>query len=64
MEEFCYTFSVNFVRNITILTLINWRKEEIYTSCAICSPEDIFDRKVGIAVAYARMFNIKIPEYI
>ena len=63
-EEFYYTFSVDFIRNITILTLINWRKEEIYTSCAICSPEDKFDRKVGIAVAYARMFDIEIPEYI
>lgn len=63
-EEFYYTFSVDFIQNITILTLIDWKKEEIYTSGAICSPEDKFDKKVGIAVAYARMFDIEIPEYI
>lgn len=63
-EDSRYTFSVKFIRNITILTLVDWRQEEIYTSCAICSPGDKFDRKVGIAVAYARMFDIEIPEYI
>lgn len=59
-----FTFTTKFIRNITILTLVDWRKEEIYTSCAICSPQDKFDEKVGIAVAYARMFDIEIPEYI
>lgn len=64
-EDSRYTFLVKFIRNITILTLVDWRQEEeIYTSWAICSPEDKFDRKVGIAVAYARMFDIEIPEYI
>ena len=64
MEESRYTFSVKFIRNITILTLVDWRKEETYTSCAFCSPQDEFDERVGIAVAYARMLDIEIPEYI
>lgn len=59
-----YTFSAKFIRNITILTLVDWRKEETYTSCAFCSPQDEFDERVGIAVAYARMLDIEIPEYI
>lgn len=58
------TFVTKFIRNITILTLVDWRKEEIYTSYAICSSQDKFDKRVGIAVAYARMFDIEIPEYI
>lgn len=65
MEEPCYTFSVKIIRNITILTLVDWRQEgKIYTSWAICSPQDEFDEKTGIAVAYAKMFDIEIPEYI
>lgn len=58
------TFATKFIRNITILTLVDWRNKETYTSCAICSPQDRFDKKVGTAVAYARMFGIEIPEYI
>ena len=27
-------------------------------------PQDEFDEKTGIAVAYARLFNKEIPEYI
>lgn len=64
-EDSRYTFSVKIIRNITILTLVNWRQEgKIYTSWAICSPQDEFDEKTGIAVAYAKMFDIEIPEYI
>lgn len=59
-----FTFTTKFIQNITILTLVDWKKEETYTSCAICSPQDKFDERVGIAIAYARMFDIKIPEYI
>lgn len=59
-----FTFTTKFIRNITILTLVDWKKEETYTSYAICSPQDKFDERVGIAVAYARMFDIEIPEYI
>ena len=59
-----FTFTTKFIRNITFLTLVDWRKKETYTSCAICSPQDEFDERVGIAVAYARMFDIEIPEYI
>lgn len=64
MEESHYTFSVKFIRNITILTMVSWISQKIYTSCAICSPQDEFDEKTGIAVAYARLFNKEIPEYI
>lgn len=65
MEEPCYTFSVKIIRNITILTLVDWIQEgKIYTSWAICSPQDEFDEKTGIAVAYTKMFDIEIPEYI
>lgn len=59
-----FTFTTKFIRNITILTLVDWKKEETYTSYTICSPQDKFDERVGIAVAYAQMFNIEIPEYI
>lgn len=59
-----FTFITKFIQNITILTLVDWKKEEICTSCAICSPQDKFDERVGIAIAYARMFDIEIPEYI
>lgn len=59
-----FTFTTKFIRNITFLTLVDWRKKKTYTSCAICSPQDEFDERVGIAVAYARMFDIEIPEYI
>lgn len=64
MEESHYTFSVKFIRNITILTMVSWISQKVYTSCAICSPQDEFDEKTGIAVAYARLFNKEIPEYI
>lgn len=64
MEESRYTFSVKFIRNITILTMVSWISQKVYTSCAICSPQDEFDEKTGIAVAYARLFNKEIPEYI
>lgn len=65
MEDSRCIFSVKIIRNITILTLVDWRQEgKIYTSWAICSPQDEFDEKTGIAVAYAKMFDIKIPEYI
>lgn len=64
MEESRYTFSVKFIRNITILTMVSWISQKVYTSCAICSPQDEFDEKTGIAVAYAKMFGIEIPEYI
>ena len=64
MEESRYTFSVKFIRNITILTMVSWISQKVYTSCAICSPQDEFDKKTGIAVAYARLFNKEIPEYI
>lgn len=64
MEKFRYTFSVKFIRNITILTMVSWTSQKVYTSCAVCSPQDEFDEKTGIAVAYARLFNKEIPEYI
>ena len=64
MEESRYTFSVKFIRNITILTMVSWISQKVYISCAICSPQDEFDEKTGIAVAYARLFNKEIPEYI
>lgn len=64
MEESRYTFSVKFIRNITILTMVSWISQKVYTSCTICSPQDEFDEKTGIAVAYARLFNKEIPEYI
>lgn len=59
-----FTFTTEFVRNITILILTDWEKGMNYTSYAFCSPKDKFDERVGIAVAYARMFAIEIPEYI
>ena len=59
-----FSFATKFIRNITILTLVDWERRMVYTSYAICSPQDKFDEKVGIAVAYARMFDIEIPEYI
>lgn len=31
---------------------------------AKCSPEDSFDYDTGIAIAYARMRNFAIPEYV
>lgn len=64
MEESRYTFSVKFIRNITILTMVSWISQKVYTLCAVCSPQDEFDEKTGIAVAYARLFNKEIPEYI
>ena len=63
-EKSNFTFSVNFIRNFTFLTMVSWDSRNIYNSCAICSPQDKFDERVGIAVAYARMFDIEIPEYI
>lgn len=64
MEKSRYTFSVKFIRNITILTMVSWISQKVYTSVAICSPHDEFDEKTGIAVAFARLFNKEIPEYI
>jgi AbrB family looped-hinge helix DNA binding protein len=63
-EDSRYTFSVKIIRNITILTMVSWISQNVYTSWAICSPQDEFDEKTGIAVAYAKMFDIEIPEYI
>lgn len=59
-----FTFTTKFVRNITILILTDWEKRMNYTSYAFCLPKDKFDEKVGIAVAYARMFDIDVPDYI
>ena len=64
IEKSNFTFSVKFIRNFTFLTMVSWDSRNIYNSCVICSPQDKFDERVGIAVAYARMFDIEIPEYI
>lgn len=40
------------------------RKRKVRMGKAVRSPEDMFDRKTGIAVAYARAMTLGVPNYI
>ena len=59
-----YNFQSFVVQNNTILFMFNWEKREFFASWATCAPEDMFDKKTGIAIAFAKMAGIDIPEYI
>ena len=59
-----YNFQSFIVQNNTILFAFNWEKRKFFASWATCAPEDMFDKKTGIAVAFAKMACIDIPEYI
>lgn len=59
-----YNFHSFMVQNNTILVMLNWEKQEFFSSWATCASEDKFDKRTGIAIAFARMMGIDIPEYI
>ena len=59
-----YNFQSFVVQNNTILFMFNWEKRDFFASWATCASEDKFDKRTGIAVAFARMMGIDIPEYI
>lgn len=52
--------------NTTIVCVAssNYRNKKIRIGKTVCSPEDTFDRKTGIAIAYARAVNLLIPSYV
>lgn len=44
------------------VAVMNVRTGKIGT--AFCSPSDDFDLETGIAIAWARMHNVKVPEWV
>lgn len=51
--------------NTTIVSVINPEyKEKVTMGKTVCSPEDTFDRKTGIAIAYARAVKKPVPNFI
>lgn len=49
-------------RKIVVLSICDGVYSE--TAVALCSPNDEFDEKIGIAVAYAKWAGYSIPDFI
>jgi hypothetical protein len=50
-------------RKIVVVEFEDWH-EVCGTGVALCSPTDVFDTRVGVAVAYAKWEGIVIPDFV
>lgn len=65
LGDFNYEIVVNDPkRKIMVVNFYELDIEWVYVGVALCSPNDVYNEDVGLAVAYAKAMGEYIPDYI